>query len=57
MRAGVQEEEIPEESPFKWKGWKWALTGFALSVGHAILWAVVWTLVTAAFQHWGWLKR
>lgn len=48
---------MQEEAPFKWKGWKWAFTGFALSVGHAILWAVVWTLVTAAFQHWGWLKR
>lgn len=48
---------MPEEEGFRWKGWKWAFTGAALSVAHAALWAVVWSLVTMVFQHLGWLKR
>jgi hypothetical protein len=48
---------MSEEPYFKWKGWKWTFTGIALSIGHAALWAVVWTLVTVAFQHFGILKR
>lgn len=48
---------MSEEPIFKWKGWKWAITMSLISVGHAVLWAIVWNLVTMAFYHLGWLKR
>jgi hypothetical protein len=56
MRNQAQGQE-PGEVAFKWKGWKWTLTMFALSVGHAVLWSVVYNTVYIIFLHLGLIKK
>lgn len=53
----MPEESTFQEAPFKWKGWRWALISFAMSIGHAVLWAVVWNGVYMAFLAFGLIKK
>ena len=50
-------DKTPPEAAFVWKGWKWTFTMLAISVGHAVLWAIVWQFVYMGFVAIGLVKR